>query len=71
MKQTIEQDNRLLFEDPTDPDNTAIFVADEKGLIVTVAEDRLVDSSNKTFECSITLPREAVVALRGWLSQRF
>jgi hypothetical protein len=49
----------------------ATFTLHEGGIIVSVAEEKAVDSYNQSFECSLTMSREQALQLCAWLNKNF
>ena len=49
----------------------ATFTLDARGLlIVSVSEEKAVDSYNESFECTLTMTPSQVVLLRDWLNKQ-
>ena len=44
---------------------------DGDGLVVSVAEEKAVDSYNESFECDLHMTRKQVEQLRDWLLVEF
>lgn len=41
------------------------------GIVVSVSEEKAVDSYNQSFTCSLTMNRAQAVQLRDWLNRHF
>ena len=59
--------DRIHFEASSTWEDCATFVGDDDGIIVSVAEEKAVDSYNATFTCSLTMTLEQTIQLRDWL----
>lgn len=64
----MRKDGPFYYENPGDSQNAITVAYDENSIIVSVAQERAMDSYNETFECSIELPREIAIALRDILN---
>lgn len=78
-------DERLHFEAASSQEDSATFAVTDgngyqifdrdkrkgKHVIVSVAEEKAVDSYNQTFTCSIHLSPSQAINLRDWLSHHF
>ena len=59
--------NRIHFEPDSSFEEGADFVKHIKGISVSVAEEKAVDSYNASFECTLTMSDEQAMQLRDWL----
>ena len=57
----------LLIELEHDPDNQLTAAISEKQVIISVSQEKAVDSYNTVFECSIDLDVYNAIKLRDWL----
>jgi hypothetical protein len=61
--------NPLLFEDPSDPENSVVFTVNQAGGVgVSVAEESAVGSYNRTFTCTFYLSPEQAIELAEFLA---
>lgn len=64
----MTEHKQLRFENPRDQDNFAEFIVRPDGtLMVTVGDEKAVDSYNSYFECYFDLTAEQVATLKAWL----
>jgi hypothetical protein len=62
----------LQFEPSESFEEGATFAAlDNGGLLVSVSEEKAVDSYNASFECNMTMTPMQVRQLRDWLNAKF
>jgi hypothetical protein len=59
--------SRLVFQNQNDIENSAWFVRCDNTVILTVAEEKAVDSYNTGFECTFDLTIEQASQLKDWL----
>jgi hypothetical protein len=59
--------NILRLEPSSSFEEGADIVKRSEGIIITVAEEKAVDSYNASFECSLTMTDEQAMELRDWL----
>lgn len=63
--------NRIRFEPTSSFEEGADFVKHVKGISVSVAEEKAVDSYNQSFECTLTMSDEQAIQLRDWLTLHY
>ena len=61
----------IRFEASQSFEEGATFARDGDGLVVSVAEEKAVDSYNESFECDLHMTRKQVEQLRDWLLVEF
>lgn len=61
----------IRFEPSTSFEEGADFVLCGDGIVMSVAEEKAVDSYNHSFECSLTMTKEQAIQLRNWLNFHF
>lgn len=64
-------ENTIKFEPSQSFEEGATFTRSGSGIIVSVSEEKAVDSYNSSFECSLTMTREQAIELRDWLNKHF
>lgn len=58
----------IFFDTEDDYEEGATFSINRNGhLIISVAEEKAVDSCNQSFECTATLSKKQGLKLRDWL----
>jgi len=61
-------DQTIRFEPNNTFEEGATFAFDQRGhLLVSVSEEKAVDSYNQSFECTLTMTPEQAIQLRDWL----
>jgi hypothetical protein len=58
----------ILRLEPSDSfEEGASFVKTNQGIMISVAEEKAVDSYNASFECTLTATHDQAIQLRDWL----
>jgi hypothetical protein len=65
-----KNDNRLVLSAEIYFEDEATFVFEDGKLIVSVSEEKAMDSYNEMFECSLHLTAEQTKTLAGWLASK-
>jgi hypothetical protein len=72
--------DRFHYENPSDPDNEiSVYIEDDARwekehigwLVVSVSDEKAVDSYNSMFACDIHVPPNVAAALRDYLNRKF
>lgn len=65
------KDNAIFFEPSECFEEGATFALCGDGLLVSVAQEKAVDSDNQSFECCLHMTAEQVCKLRDWINKKF
>lgn len=63
--------DRIRFEPSHSFEEGAVFSKYPTGIIVSVSQEKAVDSYNQSFECDLTMTDEQAIQLRDWLLHHY